>query len=137
MRMNHICCKEDMNIVLILVSVLLNSVTQLLMRKGMLAVGEVRLSNLFQMVGPMLANMWLSMLCYVVSFVLWMVGAVEDGGDLRLPVPERRLCRGRCLRVLSLRREAQPGPSAGHRRDLFGSVFDIKELTYKMYKPVN
>ena len=64
-----------MNIVLILVSVLLNSAAQMLMRKGMLAVGEVRLSNLFQMVGPMLANvwLWLSMLCYMVSFVLWMV----------------------------------------------------------------
>lgn len=74
MRMNHICCKEDMNIVLILVSVLLNSAAQMLMRKGMLAVGEVRLSNLLQMVGPMLANvwLWLSMLCYAVSILLWM-----------------------------------------------------------------
>ena len=62
------------NIVLSLSSVFLNSVAQILMRKGMMAVGEVHASNMLQMVVPMLTNiwLWLSMLCYAVSILLWM-----------------------------------------------------------------
>ena len=123
-----------MNIVLILVSVLLNSVTQLLMRKGMLAVGEVRLSNLFQMVGPMLANMWLSMLCYVVGFVLWTAVLSKMEVSYAYPFPSvGYVVAAVCGYYLFGERLSL----VGHRRDLFGSVFDIKELTYKMYKPAN
>lgn len=63
-----------MNIVLILTSVFLNAAAQILMRKGMIAVGVVHASNMFQVVLPMLTNvwLWLSMFCYAVSILLWM-----------------------------------------------------------------
>ncbi len=72
-----------MNIVLILSSVLLNCCAQLLMRKGMLIVGEVGLSGLGNSLGAMIGNIWLwaSMGCYAVSILLWMsvLSRVEVG----------------------------------------------------------
>lgn len=64
-----------MNIVLILVSVLLNCAAQLCIRKGMLLVGEVGMSGLVQNLGSMLMNLWLwaAMFCYAVSILMWMV----------------------------------------------------------------
>lgn len=65
------------NLILILSSVLLNCAAQLFMRKGMLIVGEVSVSfrSLGSAIGPMITNiyLWLSMACYAVSIVLWMV----------------------------------------------------------------
>ena len=64
-----------MNILLILLSVLLNCAAQLLIRKGMMIVGEINASNVMQMFAPMLTNvfLWLALLCYGFSFFLWMV----------------------------------------------------------------
>lgn len=66
-----------MNIVLILVSVLLNCAAQLLMKKGMIAVGEVSggVGGLIVAVPQMITNvfLWLCMLCYAASILLWMV----------------------------------------------------------------
>ncbi|MDR3002492.1 MAG: EamA family transporter [Fibromonadaceae bacterium] len=63
-----------MNILLILSSILLNSAAQLLIRKGMLAVGKISASNVLQSIIPMVSNiyLWLAMLCYSVSIFLWM-----------------------------------------------------------------
>lgn len=65
------------NLILILGSVLLNCAAQLFMRKGMLIVGEVSVSlhSLGSAFVPMVTNvyLWLSMACYAVSIVLWMV----------------------------------------------------------------
>ena len=63
-----------MNTVLILASVLLNCLAQLLIRKGMLMVGEVTLTTISKSLLPMLVNMylWGAMLCYAVSIFLWM-----------------------------------------------------------------
>lgn len=63
-----------MNILLILSSVLLNCAAQLLLRRGMLSVGEVGMGNLMQHLGAMAANLWLwaAMGCYAVSILLWM-----------------------------------------------------------------
>ncbi len=59
---------------MILGSVLLNAVAQLLIRKGMLVVGTVGVSNFSQNVVPMLLNPWLwgAMVSYAVSILLWM-----------------------------------------------------------------
>lgn len=64
-----------MNILLILISVLLNCAAQLCIRKGMLLVGEVGMSGLVHHLGVMLSNLWLwaAMLCYAVSILMWMV----------------------------------------------------------------
>lgn len=65
-----------MNIVLILVSVLLNCSAQILMRKGMLVNGEVAgMESLVAAIPQMLANLylWGAMICYAVSIVVWMV----------------------------------------------------------------
>lgn len=64
-----------MNYVLILGSVLLNCLAQVLMRKGMLAVGQVGLSGLVTHAVDMVLNAWLwgAMACYGVSIVLWML----------------------------------------------------------------
>ena len=63
-----------MNIVLILLSVLLNCAAQLLIRKGMLVEGEVGMQNMLSHVGSMITNVWLwgAMLCYALSILLWM-----------------------------------------------------------------
>ncbi len=63
-----------MNIVMILASVLLNALAQLLIRKGMLCIGEVGVTSLFANLGVMITNAWLwgAMLSYAVSILLWM-----------------------------------------------------------------
>ena len=63
-----------MNIILILLSVLLNCAAQLLIRKGMLIEGEVGMQNLLSHMGSMITNLWLwgAMLCYALSILLWM-----------------------------------------------------------------
>lgn len=71
------------DVFLILGSVLLNCAAQLLMRRGMLNVGEVGLSGIVQQMGAMLANLWLwaAMVCFLVSVLLWMsvLSRVEVG----------------------------------------------------------
>lgn len=63
-----------MNIILILISVLLNSAAQLCLRKGMLQIGEIGMGEIVRNIGTMLSNVWLwgAMLCYAVSIVIWM-----------------------------------------------------------------
>lgn len=63
-----------MNIILILVSVLLNCTAQLCIRKGMLLVGETGMSNMITNIGAMITNLWLwgAMICYAFSIFLWM-----------------------------------------------------------------
>jgi multidrug transporter EmrE-like cation transporter len=63
-----------MKILLILSSIFLNSAAQLLIRKGMLAVGNVNASNVLQSIVPMISNihLWLAMACYGISIFLWM-----------------------------------------------------------------
>jgi len=64
------------NIFMILASVSLNASAQILMRKGMLCIGEVSFSSsLLRILPQMLTNvfLWLSLLCYGISFVTWMI----------------------------------------------------------------
>lgn len=63
-----------MNILLILISVLLNCAAQLCIRKGMLIVGEIGMTGLIQNLGNMLTNLWLwaAMFCYAISILMWM-----------------------------------------------------------------
>lgn len=58
----------------ILSSVLLNCAAQLLMRRGMLNVGEVGLPGIVQHMEAMLANLWLwgAIVCFLMSVLLWM-----------------------------------------------------------------
>ena len=48
-----------MNILLILISVLLNCAAQLCIRKGMLIIGEVEMSSIVRSLGVMITNLWL------------------------------------------------------------------------------
>jgi len=64
------------NILLILTSVSLNACAQILMRKGMLCVGEVSfISSLLKTLSQMVTSvfLWLSLLCYGVSILIWMI----------------------------------------------------------------
>ncbi|MDR3113907.1 MAG: EamA family transporter [Treponema sp.] len=65
------------NILLILASVSLNAGAQILMRTGMLKIGEIDVSApaLFKALPGMVSNgfLWLSLLCYGISIVSWMV----------------------------------------------------------------
>jgi len=64
------------NILLILTSVSLNACAQILMRKGMLCVGEVSSGySLFKVLPQMITNifLWLSLICYGISIVTWMI----------------------------------------------------------------
>ena len=63
-----------MNILLIIISVLLNCAAQPCIRKGMLLVGEVGLSGLWDHIGAMLSNvwLWLAVLCYAFSILIWL-----------------------------------------------------------------
>lgn len=64
-----------MNLTIIFISVLLNSAAQILIRKGMLAVGQVSANNLLESLVPMITNYWLwgAIVCYGVSFFTWMI----------------------------------------------------------------
>ncbi len=64
-----------MNILLILISVLLNCAAQLCIRKGMLIIGEVEMSSIVRSLGIMITNLWLwgAMISYAVSILLWIV----------------------------------------------------------------
>jgi len=63
-----------MEVLLIISCVLINCAAQLFIKKGMLLVGEITMGNFTQSLMPMLTNiyLWLAMICYVVSFGLWM-----------------------------------------------------------------
>lgn len=63
-----------MNIILILSSVLLNCSAQLLIRKGMLVAGDMSIIAMAHNVCTLVTNvwLWLAMLCYGVSILLWM-----------------------------------------------------------------
>jgi len=63
------------NILLILTSVLLNAIAQVLMRKGMLRIGEVTFtSSLVKTLSQMMTStfLWLAISCYVMSAFIWM-----------------------------------------------------------------
>jgi len=63
------------NILLILGSVSLNASAQILMRKGMLSLGEVSISSLIKTLPQMITNvwLWLSIFCYGISIITWMM----------------------------------------------------------------
>jgi len=63
-----------MRILLIIISVLLNSFAQILMRKGMLQNGILEISQIHSNIASLLSNFWLwaAFLLYAVSIVLWM-----------------------------------------------------------------
>ena len=64
------------NILLILTSVSLNAGAQLLMRKGMLCIGEVSITHsLLKVLPQMITNiyLWLSICCYGISIITWMI----------------------------------------------------------------
>lgn len=62
------------NIFLILASVLLNALAQLLIKKGMLVIGQLNQHNFIQNFIPMISNIWLwcAMISYAISILLWM-----------------------------------------------------------------
>lgn len=64
-----------MNFLLILSSVLLNSLAQLLMRKGVLALGGFSCSILLDNPLKIVTNIWLilAILCFISSVFLWMI----------------------------------------------------------------
>jgi len=64
------------NILLILISVSLNAGAQILMRKGMLQIGEVSFtSSLLKTLSQMISNayLWISLSCYGMSILIWMI----------------------------------------------------------------
>lgn len=63
-----------MKILSILASVLLNCAAQLLIRKGMMQIGEVSINDISQHFTPMITNLclWAAMICYSLSVLLWM-----------------------------------------------------------------
>ncbi len=65
------------NLILIISSVLLNCIAQILIRKGMLSIGEISINfhQLYSHIGVMLTNvyLWISIICYFLSFIIWML----------------------------------------------------------------
>jgi multidrug transporter EmrE-like cation transporter len=65
------------NIAIILISVLLNASAQVLMRQGMLKIGETAVAGqaFFRILPVIAANifLWLAFFCYGISIVLWMI----------------------------------------------------------------
>jgi len=64
------------NILLILTSVSLNAGAQLLMRKGMLCIGEVTINHsILKILPQMMTNifLWLSLCCYGISIITWLI----------------------------------------------------------------
>lgn len=63
------------NIAIIVLSVVLNCAAQLLMRKGMLEIGELNITQIFAHIGVLACNLWLwaAVFCYVISILMWLV----------------------------------------------------------------
>lgn len=63
-----------MNVLIILVSVLLNCAAQICIRKGMLQTGEMTIIEMTSNIGTLVTNIWLwiAMFCYGISILLWM-----------------------------------------------------------------
>jgi len=76
-----------MNIVLILISIFLNSTAQLLMRRGMLLVGNVEIYNLQKSLAQMVTNfyLWVALLCLGISFFVWMLALSRVEVSYALP----------------------------------------------------
>lgn len=62
------------NIIMIILSVLLNAAAQIFIRKGMLSIGTFDVSNFFGSISVLMTNVWLwgAFLCYALSIVLWL-----------------------------------------------------------------
>ena len=63
------------NFFILVLSVVMNCAAQLLMRKGMLKIGEMNISEIFSHLGLMVCNIWLWMavLCFGASILSWLV----------------------------------------------------------------
>lgn len=63
-----------MHILLILSSVLLNCSAQFLIKKGMIAIGEINIIGIIQNIRLLILNIWLwiALVCYMLSFFLWL-----------------------------------------------------------------
>ena len=66
-----------MTLFLIIVSVVLNCAAQLCMKRGMMGIGEITggIQGFLLALPNMIANayLWLSLVCYGISIVMWMV----------------------------------------------------------------
>ena len=62
------------NFLIICLSVLLNCIAQLTMRKGMLTVGEISVGRIGDIFHSVVTNLWLwgAVVCYVLSMLVWM-----------------------------------------------------------------
>lgn len=65
------------NITLILLSVFLNALAQITMKKGMMSIGEINhnFKDFFILIPSMITNIyiWLTFFCYIFSIFLWMI----------------------------------------------------------------
>lgn len=65
------------NIILILSSVFLSAIAQILIKKGMLQVGNINISvsNIINIIPNMIINiyLWIAVICYILSLLVWMI----------------------------------------------------------------
>lgn len=65
------------NFIMILIGVLLNAIAQLLLKKGMLLIGNIQidLASIIDMIPKIFMNIyiWGGMLCYAVSVLIWLI----------------------------------------------------------------
>lgn len=65
------------NFLLILIGVLLNTAAQILLKKAMLIIGtiQINMTSILTMLPKICINLyvWSGMVCYVVSFLIWLV----------------------------------------------------------------
>jgi len=76
-----------MNILLILTSVFLNALAQILIRKGMLMIGQLNTSNLIQAVPTVLTSffLWCAGFCYAISLAVWIIALSRVEVSFALP----------------------------------------------------
>ena len=117
---------------MIVASVLLNCAAQLLIRKGMLQVGQMDMGY-----GWHADSHWgtrhqpVAVGCHVVlcaEHTAMDGSAVARGSWICLSVPEYRICGGSRRRLLFLGRKPFCQPHSGHYRHLYRSCLNIKEL---------
>lgn len=65
------------NFIMILIGVLLNAIAQLLLKKGMILIGNIQidLASIMAMIPKVCMNIyiWGGMLCYAVSVLVWLI----------------------------------------------------------------
>lgn len=118
------------NFFLIIISVFFNAAAQIFLKKGMIEIGRLSLFSIScSQIMALVCNiyLWITLLCYVVSIIFWIIvlSRVEVSYAYSF---QYRLCFSRIGRILFVWRVFIVNKGFGYPYNLFRCIFNIEEL---------